>query len=327
MTAVDERLEWLGRRRTGLGASDVAAILGLSPWTSPWSLWADKVGLLPLDAGDTDEMRFGRWLELAVGPWFAHETGLLIGSVQEELTHPEHPWARCTLDGKVYDGPEADFHDGTRITYGPDVVSMYRPLLGGLEIKTTGPSRRWDEIPPHYQCQGQWQMFVGDLDRVWFATLHGRRLEIYELERDDADIELLHERAEEFWTVNVEGNVPPPVDGSDATLDALAAVYPDSHDRGGIELDHDLVAGYAAARVYRLEAEKKEAELKARIQVELGDEEIGLVAGVKRISWKTQTARRLDGASLKVAMPEVHARYQTESTSRVLRTHNPKGDR
>lgn len=38
-----ERAEWLQWRRGGLGGSDIAGVLGLSPWSSPWSVWADKV--------------------------------------------------------------------------------------------------------------------------------------------------------------------------------------------------------------------------------------------------------------------------------------------
>ena len=41
------RAEWLNWRRTGLGGSDIAAVLGLSKWRTPWDVWADKKGLLP----------------------------------------------------------------------------------------------------------------------------------------------------------------------------------------------------------------------------------------------------------------------------------------
>ena len=36
------REEWLARRRSGIGGSDVAAVLGLSPWKSPRQVWLDK---------------------------------------------------------------------------------------------------------------------------------------------------------------------------------------------------------------------------------------------------------------------------------------------
>ena len=37
------REEWLSARRTGIGGSDIAAILGLSPWRTPLDVYRDKV--------------------------------------------------------------------------------------------------------------------------------------------------------------------------------------------------------------------------------------------------------------------------------------------
>ena len=36
--------QWLEKRKNGVGGSDVAAILGLSSWTSEVELWLDKRG-------------------------------------------------------------------------------------------------------------------------------------------------------------------------------------------------------------------------------------------------------------------------------------------
>ena len=64
MTTVDTRAEWLRWRRSGIGASDIAALLGISPWASPFSVWADKLGLLPDEELDDDDVReFGRRLD------------------------------------------------------------------------------------------------------------------------------------------------------------------------------------------------------------------------------------------------------------------------
>mgnify|MGYP000308297088 CR=1 FL=1 len=49
----EARADWKLWRRGGLGASDLPAILGISPWASPFSVWADKCGLLP-DEDDED---------------------------------------------------------------------------------------------------------------------------------------------------------------------------------------------------------------------------------------------------------------------------------
>ena len=85
------RDDWLAWRRGGIGGSDIAAILSLSPWQSPWSLWADKTGLAA-DTHENEAMEAGRWLELAIGPWFADRTGLHVAGEQMLVTHPERPF-------------------------------------------------------------------------------------------------------------------------------------------------------------------------------------------------------------------------------------------
>lgn len=56
------REDWLEQRRHTIGGSDAAGIIGLSKWSSPVSVWADKTGRLP-DKPDTEAMRLGRDLE------------------------------------------------------------------------------------------------------------------------------------------------------------------------------------------------------------------------------------------------------------------------
>lgn len=305
------RSEWLQWRRGGIGASDIAAILGISPWNSPWSLWADKCGLV-VDDHETDEMIAGRWLELAVGPWFADVTGLTVAGEQAMITHGLYAWARATLDGLVFEGGAEDLNFGA--------------ALGGLEIKTTQPGRRWDVIPEHYQAQGQWQMFCANMERVWFAVLHGRRLEVYELERDQADIDLMAERAEAWWQRHVIDGEAPPVDGSDATLRALAALYPD-HEPGLAADITDVAAAVAdleAARAAKKAAEAAEKAAKAVLWHALGDAEVGEVGGRPAVTLRTQERRGIDLDALRLSHPRAIRRFTTTTTTRVLRVAKKK---
>ena len=55
-----ERAEWLDWRRGGIGSSDIAAIIGLSPWATPYSVWAEKTGRLDNHDNDDTVKEFGR---------------------------------------------------------------------------------------------------------------------------------------------------------------------------------------------------------------------------------------------------------------------------
>ena len=307
ITDVDatDRDTWLAWRRNGIGASDVGAIIGLSPWSSPWSLWAEKVGLLPSDENPTEAMEFGRYAELMVVPWVQDRLGLHVAGVQLACEHPDDPLARATLDGTLADGPNSE-------------------PIEGLEIKAEGPGKAWDGIPAHYQAQAQWQMYVTGLERVRFAVLKGRRLDVeLVLERDDADIAYLVEQAHDFWAEYVATGVQPPTDGHQATLDALAAVYPHHLPDSSVAVDHlvEQLEQLAAAKADIKVAQLREREAKAALQAALGDAEIGTVAGMRAVSWKTQSRAGVDLDALRAAHPEICEEFATTTEFRVLRTH------
>lgn len=308
----DERAAWLEERRSGIGASDVAAILGISPWASPFSLWVDKLGLIPDEALDDDDPReFGQRAEAMLAPWFQDRTGLCVIAEQELRRHPDAPWQFATPDAMVSDRP-------------------WTPTLGPADWKTDY-GKPWDDIPPHYLAQGQWQMHCTETDRMWFGVLHGRRFRVYELDRDDDDIEFMAGRVDEFWERHVLAQAPPEVDGSDATTRALAALYP-----GGDTGPGEVIEAAPGSDVQRLVDEWTEAKAKAKaakeeaehrgnlVRAELGDATDLVIGDRLAASWRPQTRRDLDLKALKAAHPDIVRRFTVETRSRVLRAHNTK---
>ena len=281
-----DRDRWLTWRREGVGGSDVAAILGLSPWASPWSVWADKSGLLPPEP-ENEYMAAGRWLESAIGPWFTHETGLHVAGEQTWCEHNVYRHHRCTVDGFAFEGPD----DPIDMTIAGEVGRRYANALGLVEIKVTGPGRRWAEIPPHVQAQDQWQMHVTGLDHVWNPVLMGRRLDIHELERDPADIALMVERVDEFWHEHVMTGRPPPTDDHDATLRAIAAVHPGHVEGKALEADAALRAELrllASSKAAKSAAARAEKRAKATIAAAMADAEELTVDGQRVLTYRKQ---------------------------------------
>jgi len=294
---MSERDTWLEWRRLGLGASDIAGILGISPWASPWSVWADKAGLLPPEP-ENEYMAAGRWLERAIGPWFEDETGLTVAGEQTWCTHYDHAHHRCTVDGFVHEAQTATLTE----------------RLGVIEIKVTGPGKRWEHVPEHYQAQAQWQMYVTDSDNAWVAVLMGRRLDIHELARDQADISFMVGAANRFWTDHVLTGTPPATDGHDATLRALAEVYPTADPDKAVEVRAGWVQHWRDAKDAVKAAKAWEAEESNAIKAHLGDAEEGTVAGQRVVSWRNQTRT--------TTCPQCD--HKTTSEFRVLRLHLPK---
>ena len=306
----DERTAWLQARRNGIGASDVAGVLGLSPWASPFSVWASKIDNTT-DDRDTPAMEFGRRAEIMVAPWFEERTDLHVRGEQSHVALDG--WKMCTVDGFVYESA-----NGT-------------DPLGVLEIKTTSDSAAdWAEsVPVHYQCQATWAMHVTDLPACWFAVLHlafGRpQFEVYEFSRGADDEAFVVDKCATFWTDYVLTGTPPPTDSHAATTDAIKAHWPTAE--GSIEAD-------AAARriVQRINAHKATVALASdnltaaenELRALLGDREALTVDGKVIASWKPQVTDRLDPKALRAALPDVAAAYTNTTTSRVLRVKNPK---
>lgn len=336
---VTDREQWLEWRRGGIGGSDVAGILGISPWSSPFSVWLDKLGLLP-DEPESEEMSAGRWLESAIVPWFQHETGLYVTGEQHWATHAEVEHHRCTPDGYAFDRdpdplevwPEtAELLGWTMGEVAASVAAQYG-AQGTVQIKVTGPGRKPDHLDEHHQAQGQWEMHVTGLDRCWFAVLRGRRLDVHLLERDQADIDFMVGRVDEFWERHVLEQSPPEVDGSDATSRALAVLYPPAAGDGPGEVVRHargsqvarLVAEWKAAKEAAKEA-KAEAEYRGNlVKAQLGDCTELVIGSELAASWRPQTTRRLDTKALARHEPNLARQYTNETRSRVLRAHKPK---
>lgn len=284
VTALDtrpdqERTEWLEWRSRGVGASDVPAILGLSRYASPWSVWAEKTGLLPIEDNESDYAEFGRRAEAMIGPWFEERTGLFAAGEQMRCEQPGHEWRRCTLDGLVFDGPRRGD------------AAVVEHALGVHQIKTRGPGKRWDEIPPDIAAQEQWEMLVTGLPKAWISVLHGRRLEVYELDRDPDDIDFIVEQVDKFWNEHVLTGEPPELDGHDATLAALAAIYPEHTPKSSVPLDGiaPVLTMWREAVAARKAAEADEKAAQAVIRWAMKDAHEGTVDGRRAVTLGSQT--------------------------------------
>ena len=207
------RDEWLAYRRCGVGGSDAAAILGISPWRTARDLYYDKLGVAEIVADEDNwvQLEIGTLLEPLVARIFAKKTGLRVYQRKAMFRHPKYPWMLADLDYLV-ELPDG----GTAI----------------LEIKTTNYNARdnwWyngeEIVPVYYETQGRHYMAVMNIDRVYFCCLYGNSKDdviIRHLDRDEAYEEELIELEEAFWRDHVLSRTPPPyVENGELILESL----------------------------------------------------------------------------------------------------------
>lgn len=286
------RHAWLEARRAGIGGSDALAALGLSPYSSRYSVWADKRGLLP-EKDDSEAMKWGRRLEPIVAEVFSEETG--IGTrVCGLMRHAERGWQLASVDRLTDDGAV-------------------------LEVKTTSSYRAsdWDDdqIADAAEAQLQHYLAVTGLEHGYAAALiGGQKLEIRHVQRDERLIRLMVEAEAELWHL-VEAGTPPALDGSQATADALAHLYPWAQEDLEVELSDEAMD--ALRRYQRIgrqlhELKNERDQAKNVVCAELGDAIRGTYDGLQVVTWKN--TGHLHEGLLRESAPDVAAEFTEKVT-------------
>lgn len=264
--------EWHAARRERLGGSEVAALLGLSPWESEFSLWHRKTGLMDSER-DNDEMKAGRLLEPVLLDWFAAQhPDWQLDARPGTWVHGRRRWQLANPDGLVVTDTgelrivECKFalHDW-----------QWRKALGRGEV---------DDVPVYYDVQGQWYADVFGVKIIHFAVFHGSsgRFAEYVRPADPDDQALLVDAGGRFMG-RVASGERPPIDGHDATYDVVKQLHPDI-DGGPIQVPEDLARSFCEAK-----HAQKAAAVEATRQTALLAEAMGSAQTAK---WGTQVIAR-----------------------------------
>lgn len=294
-----EREEWLRLRREHIGGSDAAAIIGMNDYSSPYSVWADKLGLLP-PKEDNEAMRTGRDLEQYVADRFTEATGKKVRRKNAILINEEIPFAHANVD---------------RLIVGEDA---------GLECKTTSVMNlkkfKNGEYPATYYVQCVHYMMVTGAKRWYLAVLIlGKEFKWFCIERDEAEIEALRKAEEEFWEL-VKKKIQPATDGKKATSDAITQIFIDSNDE---KIDLSLVSAAVETRA-RLSSQIKELtvlldEQDNKIKAFMGNASRGS-CGEHRITWTSSVRNTFDAKRFMADHPQFdYSPYNKQTKTRTFR--------
>ncbi|MBQ8836431.1 MAG: YqaJ viral recombinase family protein [Clostridia bacterium] len=300
--AYHSKEEWLAlRKMMGIGGSDAGAVVGLNPYKSAYSLWAEKTGRVAEFEGNlTTEV--GSYLEEFVAKLFERETGKRVRRKNRMLVNSDYPFA---------------FADVDRLVVGERAL---------LEIKTTNSiplmkKVRQGEFPEQYYAQCVHYLAVSGLEKAYLAVLIGcRDFRIFELERDEGEISALMEAERSFWFDNVKADAPPPADGSISTSETVTALYPESNDE-----TVSLVAYEADLRQYMTytalikSAEKQRDEAAGRIKAFMKMSGKGEASGF-RVSFASSERRSFDAKLFAAEHPHMDlTKYYKNSTYRTFK--------
>jgi len=290
--ATQTREQWLAERKGGIGGSDAAAAIGISPWKSRFQLWSEKVGLIEQPDLDSEAIEWGTRLEPIIAAAYREKTGraVHVGEPFQITRHPDREWMMATLDATQ----EVDGR-------GPGV----------LQIKTTSAFHlaEWEDEPPlHYQVQVIHEMLVARLTWGTLCVLvGGQKLRWFDLDLHERFASALTEKEAEFWHL-VQSETPPEVDGSEATREALLLLYP--KDSGEVVTLPDDASAWDAelcqAKTAIKEAEARKSLAENQLKAAIGNASMGLLPTGQAYTFKAQTTH-------------YKAKEACEATYRVLR--------
>lgn len=303
-----ERSDWLKERQSGIGGSDVAAILGISNFKTAYRIWQEKTAAVPIETPDNKFMKAGRMFEATVAEMYAEETGREVIAVEGLSRSKEYPFLIGNVDRFIVADPDRK-----------DVPEIHRGE-GVLEMKTTGiyTYKQWEqEIPVYYYTQMMHYLYVTGLQWGAFAIMIWPELRVFPVVRDESFIQEMVQKCVDFWTNHVQTNIPPPKEASDF---ALSKQLIGSPVLASTEI-LDTLRTLATVKARMKQDEEREKDLSDQVKKFMGDHDTLLGDDRPLATWKIQAGREyVDQKKLKAEQPDIYAQYlKSTQPSRILR--------
>lgn len=287
--------KWVKARKSGVGGSDVASIMGLNKYSSPLEVWMVKTGRSESpDLSDKPAVYWGNVLEDVVADEFKRRhPDLQVAKKNATLVSKKRPWAFANIDRSLVD------------RYGNK---------GVLECKTVGARRAsdWDEgVPIYYLTQVFHYLSVTGYKFAWVAVLIGGQdyREFY-IARDNEDIQAVDNAVDRFWNDYVVPGVPPALVGSKTEADAILASHSNPSDEYVSMLDADVpfLDEYVQLKEQEKAIKERKQFLENLLKESIGDRK-GLQTETRRVTWSRSTAQTFDQKALKEQQPDIFKQF------------------
>lgn len=298
-TAKMDRMQWLMERRKGICGSDASIVLGINPYNSIVHLWKEKIGELPIEENGNQYTYFGNILEPIVKKEFMKRTGLKVRAKNAILQSQEYPFMLADLDGivKEENGELAVFEAKTASAYKEDI---------------------WKKgVPEEYIAQVQHYLCVTGFKKAYVCALvGGNSFYCHKIYRDEEYIKELVAKEKAFWDC-IQDNIPPTLDGSQATTDYINHTYPISNQKE-MELPfgaEQLISSYLEIEANIKICTEQKNTLTNQLKDMMKENEKGY-AGDHVVKWTTIKKQSLDTKKIKEVLGNDYNDYLQISSYR-----------
>lgn len=275
-------------RSTYIGGSDAGAIVGVNPYKSEYTLWAEKTNKIDHDYSQNEAMLEGHDLEEYVAQRFALATGKKIRRSNARYSIQEHPYIVAHID-RLIAGESA-----------------------GLECKTASPMSKFDyengEFPEWYIIQCLHYMLTTGKKHWYLAVLVFQKgLYWTRIDWDNIKINQLLAAEIHFWTMVLSG-IAPEVDGSEDaghTLDQLHKVVDEEVDLSALEEEMRILV---LKQQEVKEAKAEIQDIQNQIKQAMGDCAVGHTPHFE-VTYRPYLTHRFDSAKFKQEHPADYELY------------------
>ncbi|MBQ7280585.1 MAG: YqaJ viral recombinase family protein [Bacteroidales bacterium] len=275
------REEWLELRKSGMGSSEVASIVGLNPWQTPYQLWRKKLGM-DEPTEENQAMKRGHWCEDAVAQYWSDTTGrqVIARSAGDWLIRDdERPFLQVSPDRTFW-------VDGDGLKHGKNAEQN----KGILECKTTNLVIDPNDIPKHWFCQVQYQLAVAGYQHGSLAWMMAG----FQFGHIDIDVvpdfaSWLISEVERFWTDNVLGKKEPEA----INVQDVLAKYAKHTEGKSIEISDEVMQSVLDLKEVKKEIaalDERKAALEEQVKLAMGDAEAITYQGQTVATWKAPKA-------------------------------------
>jgi putative phage-type endonuclease len=182
MELIQGTTEWLQFRKTKITATDAVVIMGTSPWKNRTQLYNEKTSDCDPSIM-TPRMQRGIDLEPIARSLFTIQTGI---EVEPRVIVKD--WAMASLDGIS--------------ECGRYLVEIKCPNENDHALAVMG------KVPSHYHAQLQHQMWVCDVDKMFYFSFDGIDGVLIEVEKDEKYVEKMIEEEYKFYQCLIN-RIPP----------------------------------------------------------------------------------------------------------------------
>lgn len=294
--------EWHAARSKGLGGSDMAAIMGLNPWKTPYQVWLEKTGRVK-STEETEKMTIGKEIEDFVASQYTRITGRKTRRVNKFKTSDLYPFIGGSVD-RIFQDEE----------HGLGILEMKNVSSESFRNTFAGG------VPDYYFIQVQTYMLVFKAQIAeLFVFVGGERFEVFRIARNEQVIDAIVKSAKNFWEFHIKEDIAPPAQNKEDMKIMFPAGKTDPNAKPANEDVFDWVQELAQIKREIKEREELKEKLELQIMQDMGEYET-LVDGNDKplVTWKSQLRTDLDKKALKEADPDTYKAYEKTTEHRVF---------